>query len=363
MPLFLDNRDVEQLLSMKTCMEALEILYRELGEGKAVAAPRSDIHVPTSAERAAEAPMAHYLKTMSGATPHFGTAALRFSSDIVAWRSAGGGMRREKLPAMPGNRWLGLVLLFSSTNGELLAIMNDGVLQRMRVGGANGVATKLLARRDAARVGLIGSGWQAGSQVMAVCEARKIKTIKVYSPTRANREKFAAEMSGAVGVEIAPVDSQAEAVRGVDIVITSTNARAPFLGPEALREGMHLSCMQRDEANDDALRRCSPLVVHTHLIENNATSSDLKKYERSGFEIKDHPLKRGIDWKALPTLADLMVGRTPGRQSDGEITGFVNNLGLGVQFAAVGAKVYEAARAKGVGREVPLDWFTQDVHP
>jgi ornithine cyclodeaminase/alanine dehydrogenase-like protein (mu-crystallin family) len=57
------------------------------------------------------------------------------------------------------------------------------------------------------------------------------------------------------------------------------------------------------------------------------------------------------------------VGRTPGRQSDGEITGFVNNLGLGVQFAAVGAKVYEAARAKGVGREVPLDWFTQDVHP
>src|ERR1041385_6620886 len=151
MPLFLNNRDVEQLLSMKTCMEALEILYRELGEGKAVAAPRSDIHVPTSAERAAEAPMAHYLKTMSGATPHFGTAALRFSSDIVAWRSAGGGMRREKLPTMPGGRWLGLVLLFSSTNGELLAIMNDGVLQRMRVGGANGVATKLLARADRRR--------------------------------------------------------------------------------------------------------------------------------------------------------------------------------------------------------------------
>src|SRR5690242_17939509 len=233
MPLFLDNRDVEQLLSMKTCMEALEILYRELGEGKAVAAPRSDIHVPTAAGDAAEAPMAHYLKTMSGATPYFGTAALRFSSDIVAWRTAGG-LRREKLPTMPGNRWLGIVLLFSSSNGELLAIMNDGVLQRMRVGGANGVATKFLARADASRVGLIGSGWQAGAQAMAVCEARNIQKIKVYSPTRANREKFAAETSGLVGVEIVPVDSQAEAVRDVDIVITSTNAREPFLGPEAL---------------------------------------------------------------------------------------------------------------------------------
>src|SRR5204862_8170647 len=119
-------------------------------------------------------------------------------SEIVAWRDAGGGMRREKLSTMPGGRWLGLVLLFASCNGELLAIMNDGVLQRMRVGGANGVATKFLARADATRVGLIGSGWQAGAQVVAVCEARSIKQHQVYSPTPANREKFAAETTAAV---------------------------------------------------------------------------------------------------------------------------------------------------------------------
>ena len=172
MPLFLNNDDVEKVITMKDTMESLEILYRELGEGIAVGAPRSDLHVPTAAAKNAEAPMAHYLKSMSGASPHFGTAALRFSSDIVTWRPAGDGIRREKLPTMPGNRWLGIVLLFSSANGELLAIMNDGVLQRMRVGGANGVATKYLARQDAETVGLIGSGWQAGSQVMAVCEAR-----------------------------------------------------------------------------------------------------------------------------------------------------------------------------------------------
>jgi ornithine cyclodeaminase/alanine dehydrogenase-like protein (mu-crystallin family) len=363
MPLFLNNEEVEQALTMKTCMEALDILYRELGAGNAVAAARTDIHSPTVAAHSAEAPMAHYLKSMSGASPHFGTAALRFSSDIVAWRQAGDGMRREKIPALPGARWLGVVLLFSSANGELLAIMNDGVIQRMRVGGTNGIATKYLARAEAETVGLIGSGWQAGTQVMAVCEARRIKKIKVYSPTRANRDKFAEEMSPVVGVEITPVESQEEAVRGVDIIITSTNSRKPFLGPEALEAGVHLSCMQRDEADDDALRRCSPLFVHTNLTENNSTSSELNRRAKAGFEFRDHPLQRGIDWKGLPTLPDLVAGKIKGRERAEQITGFVNNIGLGVQFAAVGAKVFEAAKAQGLGREVPLDWFTQDVHP
>ncbi len=180
-------------------MDALEVLYRELGEGMPPwRRSRTDIHSPTSAAQSVEAPMAHYLKSMSGASPHFGTAALRFSSDIVAWRHSGEGMRREKMPALPGNRWLGIVLLFSSANGELLAIMNDGVIQRMRVGGTNGVATRYLARADAQTVGLIGSGWQAGTQVMAVCEARAIKKIKVYQPD-ASQSREVRRRNGAAG--------------------------------------------------------------------------------------------------------------------------------------------------------------------
>ena len=363
MPLFLNNDEIAELITMRDTMEALEILYREMGEGAAVTAPRSDVHSPTAAAQGAEGPMAHYLKSMSGASPHFGTAALRFSSDIVAWRDTGGGMRREKLPMLPGQRWMGIVLLFSSANGELLAIMNDGVLQRFRVGGANGVSTKYLARKDAEVVGLIGSGWQAGTQVMAVCEARKIKKIKVFSPTKANREKFAKETSAQIGVEIVPVDSYQEAVKAVDIIITSTNSRKPFLGKWALTEGMHISAMQRDEFDDEALRTCDPLVVHTHATENNVTSSELARFERDDFKLRDHPTDRGIDWRSLPTLADLVSSRITGRDSDSQITAFVNNLGMGAQFAAVGKKVYDAAKAKGYGREVPSDWFTQDVHP
>ena len=363
MPLFLNNDEVEQLITMKDTMEALEILYREMGQGVAVTAPRSDVHSPTAAAANAEGPMAHYLKSMSGASPHFGTAALRFSSDIVAWRDSAGGMRREKLPLLPGQRWMGVILLFSSANGELLAVMNDGVLQRFRVGGANGVSTKYLARANAETVGLIGSGWQAGTQVLAVCEARKIKRIKVYSPTKANRENFAKETSAKVGVEIIPVDSYEAAAKDVDILITSTNARKPFLGKSVLRDGLHISAMQRDEFDDEALMACQPLVLHTHSTENNVTSSALAHFERDDFTLRDHPTVRSIDWQSLPTLPDLLCGRIKGRENDRQITGFVNNIGMGAQFAAVGKKVYDAARAKGLGREVPGEWFTQDVHP
>ena len=154
--------------------------------------------------------MAHYLKSMSGASPHFGTAALRFSSDIVAWRDSGGGMRREKLPMLPGNRWMGIVCLFSSANGEFLRDherRRSAALSRRRR-QEDGVATKYLARgKMRESVGLIGSGWQAGTQVMAVCEARTHqKKIKVFSPTKANREKFARETSEQVGIEIVSVD-------------------------------------------------------------------------------------------------------------------------------------------------------------
>ena len=358
MTLVLSNDEIAELLEMPECLARLEDTYRDVGERRAINRPRADLYGPS------DDPYERYVfKSMDGLLPRYGVAALRLNSDVIRWEPGPNGIRKDKQPVAPGGTWVGLVLLFSMRTGEPLAILPDGVIQRMRVGATNGLAARVLAPREAHIYALLGSGWQAGAQAMAVCEARKIEKIKVYSPTRANREKFAAETSALVGVEIVPVDSQAEAVRDVDIVITSTNAREPFLGPEALGAGMHMSCKQRDEATDDALKRSKPHVVHHHLLENDATSADLRKYDRPGFELKDHPLKRGIDWKALPTLSDLVVGRTPGRRSDDEITGFVNILGLGAQFAAVGAKVYEAARAQGAGRELPLDWFTQDVHP
>lgn len=364
MPLLLSNEEVEQVLTMEVCLEALETLYREIGDGRAVATPRMDVHLPTSRAGGPQTPMAHYLKTMSGGTPAFGVAALRLTSDIVAWKRVGEFMRREKIPALPGSRWLGLVLLFSSANGELIAIMNDGVLQRMRVGGTNGLGIKYLARPDCRQAGLFGSGWQAGSQLMALRAVRPVERVKVYSPTREHREAFARGMGESLALDLIPVDTPEEAARDVDLLITATNSREPFLSGRWLRPGMHLSCMQRDEAEDDAYEKSDVLVIHTHAMEQNFASRDLTdRHQRDGFELRDHPVARRMDWSRLPTLGDLASGRAAGRTSEAQITCFVNNIGLGAQFAAVGARVYELAHARGLGRELPIDWFVESVHP
>src|SRR5204863_2685706 len=134
-----------------------------------------------------------------GIVPKLGVGAVRINSDIVTWPKEAGNERRVKLPSAPNARYVGLVLLFSSETGEPLAIFPDGVVQRMRVGAANGLGVKYLARQDARTVGILGSGWQAGAQLMAACAVRDIKSIRCFSPTKANREAFSSQMSTMFG--------------------------------------------------------------------------------------------------------------------------------------------------------------------
>ncbi len=108
------------------------------------------------------------LKSADGVAPKFGTAAVRINSDIITYPEVGGVKRRVKVPAAPNKRWVGLVLLFSTETGEPLAIFPDGNMQRMRVGATNGLGAKYLAREDARTAAVIGSGFQAGAQLMAM---------------------------------------------------------------------------------------------------------------------------------------------------------------------------------------------------
>ena len=124
------------------------------------------------------------LKSMDGVIPKLGVGAVRINSDIVTWPKRGNNMRREKVPAAPSDRYVGLVLLFSTENGEPLAIFPDGVMQRMRVGAANGLGIKYLARKNAKTVGILGSGWQAGAQLMAACAVRDDRDDPLLSAQR-----------------------------------------------------------------------------------------------------------------------------------------------------------------------------------
>src|SRR5258706_11665152 len=169
MTLILSNDDVEELLTVPECIEVLEDCYIELAEGRGVTRTRSDTLTPTGREDAL-----YSLKSMDGVVPKLGVGAVRINSDIITWPKRGNNMRREKVPAAPNNRYVGLVLLFSVENGEPLAILPDGVMQRIRVGAANGLGVKYLAREDAKSVGILGSGWQAGAQLNAACAVRGI---------------------------------------------------------------------------------------------------------------------------------------------------------------------------------------------
>lgn len=357
MTLILSNDDVENLLTMPECIAVMEDAYREFAEGRGVSRTRSDSLAPTRRPEAL-----YSLKSMDGVAPKFGVGAVRINSDIVTWPRRGGNARREKIPAAPNNRYVGLVLLFSTETGEPLAIFPDGVLQRMRVAAANGLAIKHLARADAQTIGLLGSGWQAGGQVLAACAVRAIESIRCFSPNAENRRAFCRNIGAQIDAEIAPVATPEEAVKDADIVLCASNSIDNIFFARWIEPGMHLSSIKRPEIEAEAIQRADRLVIHT----NDAKPLH---FTTRGLLVPETELGKGwkladeIEFSELPTLAQLIAGKVQARTDSNQVTCFLNNLGLGYQFAAAGAQVYEKAKKAGRGRELPTDWFTEDVHP
>jgi ornithine cyclodeaminase/alanine dehydrogenase-like protein (mu-crystallin family) len=335
----------------------LDEAYVELAEGRGVSRRRSDSLTPTARPDAL-----YSLKSMDGIVPKLGVGAVRINSDIVTWPKQGGNERRVKVPSAPGARYVGLVLLFSSETGEPLAIFPDGVAQRLRVGAANGLGVQYLARKDARVVGMLGSGWQAGAQAMAVCAVRDVDTIRCYSPNKANREAFAKEWSGKLNVRVVPVESAEAAAKGADIVMCASNTIDPIFFERWIEPGMHLSSIKRPEIEVAALKRADLVVLHSkdskpmHVLAKGVDVPEARK--NKGWAIAEE-----IDFNGLPTLPELIAGTVSGRQSDTQVTCFLNNIGLGYQFAAAGSVIYRKARAAGLGHDLPTDWFTEDVHP
>src|SRR5437763_510603 len=259
MTLILSNSDVEKLLTMPECIGVLEEAYVELAEGRGVNRTRSDCITPTVNPDAV-----YGLKSMDGVIPKLGIGAIRINSDIVTFPKKGNNIVREKVPAAPNGRYTGLVLLFSTENGEPLAILPDGVMQRMRVGAANGLGVKYLARKDAASIGILGCGWQAGAQLMAACAVRKITSIRCFSPTTARREEFAKQMSALLGVEVTPVSQPEEAIKGADIAMCASNSLDNIFFERWVEPGMHLSSIKQPEIEMKALKRADRIVLHAH---------------------------------------------------------------------------------------------------
>jgi alanine dehydrogenase len=297
---------------------------------------------------------------------------LRLNADVIKWEEKAGRIIKDKIPAAPGNKWVGLVLLFSAETGEPLAIFPDGIIQGIRVAASSGLAARFLAREDAAILGILGSGWQARAHATAMCAVRDIKKILVHSPTKANRENFATEVEKNLGVPVIPVQSGESVAAGADILVAATNSVSRVVPPKWLKPGMHVTCVKITELGAETLGRADRLVIHTRkwAPDNYITGFNDEKVEaHDPVDLLTEGAKRSYVapqqpfWLGAAELKDVVAGKLPGRQSPQEITCFNNNIGLGIQFAALGKAVFDEAKAKGLGREIPTDWFLETVHP
>jgi ornithine cyclodeaminase/alanine dehydrogenase-like protein (mu-crystallin family) len=352
--LVLSNDDVARLLSIEDCMAALEPMYRDYANGHTLLSPRVDNISPTAH------PGGYYgFKHMGGTWPARKIHALRINSDVVTHPLVAGKPRRVKQPLAPGpdgkGRWVGLVLLFSTDTGALLAMFPDGVMQRLRVGAASGLALKHLAREDVSTLALIGTGWQAGAQLMAARAVRRFNEVRVFSPRAESRDAFAAQYEN-----VRTVDSAEDCVKGADVILAATSSMVRVIEPKWLRPGMHVGCIKVQEIDAEVLGRCERVFVHNRQQAKQISNvmpgtSNVRKENDEGWW-KD-PAHR------YPDLGDLLTGKAPARREDAEITCFANNVGTGLQFAAAGAAVLAKARQMKIGTELPDEWFSEDVHP
>ena len=364
--LILNNDEIDSLLSVELALGSLEKAYKEQAIGRAINRPRTDLYLPGKEEGTV-----YSFKSMEGGLVEAGMVALRLNSDVIHWEAREGRVVKEKIPSAPGKRWVGLILLFSAETGEPLAIFPDGVIQRMRVAATSALAAREMARRDASVLGIFGSGWQAGGHIEAFCRVRKIEKIRSYSPTRAKREQFAREMESRVGVAVQPMDRPEDVVIGADILIAATNAITTVIQSNWVKPGMHVTCVKDCELGEETIRKANRIAIHSRKFapENYIVGLGDEKIEVHDpidhLRQKSRPARIPAPpfWIDSPEIKDVIAGRVRGRESVDEITCFINNIGLGIQFAAVGSAIYTEAKTQGLGREIPTDWFLESVHP
>jgi ornithine cyclodeaminase/alanine dehydrogenase-like protein (mu-crystallin family) len=360
MTLILTNQEIESLFTIEECFDALEPALRDLGDGNAVNMPRHDLLVPGPFDGSY-----HGLKTSCASLPRSGVTTMRVTSDILTWPLVGGRQRRVKVPLAMGGKYVGLVLLFSARSGELLAIFPDGFMQAIRVGVTNALSAKYMARPDSAVLALYGSGWQARPALLAMCKVLPIAEVRVYSPTNLNRERFIGEMRALTDVNLTAVPSPEEATQGADVAALATNAVDPFFPASWMRAGMHITTVRPSEMMLDALLRCDVIAVSTRdaarLFTLPGRERDIPEFGKGDYGRAELE-KTAADWRDKPELGEIMAGKVKGRHQASDITCMLNHLGLGLQFTACAARVYELARNKGIGRELPTEWFSQDEH-
>jgi len=325
----LSGADVRRAVTMAEAIQAVREAYVQLSTGQAVVPLRTP--VPVAKREGVTLFMPAYL-----------TGSDALGAKIVS-----------VFPANPA-RGLPLihavVLVVDAGTGRPLALMDGTYLTALRTGAASGVATDLLARRDARVAAILGAGAQARTQLEAVCTVRKIEQVWVYDLDRRAAEAYVEEMKGRgppIPTDISAAGSPAQAVRNADVICTATTSRTPVFADADLKPGVHINGigsytpdMQEVPAETVARAR---VVVDSRLA-SLAEAGDLMI-----------PLRQGLiaETDLHGEIGQVAAGLLPGRSSDQEIT-FFKSVGVAVQDVAVAHLILRRAAGLGLGSEVML---------
>ncbi|HEX4440923.1 MAG TPA: ornithine cyclodeaminase family protein [Thermoanaerobaculia bacterium] len=319
--LLLSRDDVAASLTLDACIAVVENAFRMAGRGES---PASGIlGYPTG-------PGGFHVKA----------AALRLSHDYFAAKlNANFSENRARfgLPTIQG-----VVALFDAENGRLLALMDSIEITLLRTAAATAVAAKHLARADSEAVLVGGCGAQARAQLRALARVLPIKRVLAYDTDAPVAERFARDLAPALGIEIATAPDPGVALRCSDVAVTCTTSRRAFLRREDVPPGLFIAAVgadapEKQELDPEILRTCR-LVVDSR--DQCATIGELH-----------HALEQGILGSPAEAteLAEVVVGKKPGRQSREEIVVF-DSTGIALEDVAAAAAAYEDASRAGRGQ-------------
>ena len=306
--LYLTEAEVNEMLTMDIALEALDEVFRARSAGEVPNEPRYRLAAGNGS-----------LNFMAATWPKKGWAGHK--------SYVSGDFR---------------VSLFG-TNGEgLLAVIGAGRMGQVRTGAASGIATKYMSRENSTSVGIIGSGYQAETQLEAVCAVRDIRDVKVFSRTPEKREKFAVTMGGRLGVNVSAVDSKEAAAEGVDVLVAVTSSVEPVITGDMVEPGMHInaagnnSWMKREL--DTAAIVKADLVACDDIDQTRIECGELMRAVEVG----------RFSWESMVRLDRIVAGLRTARYSDDDVTLF-ESQGVAFEDLAVCGRLYEIALEQRIG--------------
>ena len=310
-PLYITESEVESLFTMEIAVDAVEQAFVARSKGEAHNESRR--RLPTSSGA---------YNVMFATWPGHQIAGLK------SYAGGSGGVNFH-------------VLLYDTSVNSLMAVIEANRMGQIRTGAASGVATKYMARADAQTVGIIGSGYQAETQLAAIAHVRNIRSAKVFSRSEENRNRYAERMSDALGIDVSPASSGEEAA-DADIVATITNSQQPVLLGEWLKPGAHINAA----GNNSWLKR----EIDTRAVTacDIVATDDVEQAKSECGELMRAAEVGRFSWDLAVPIHDIVGGRMSGRDDDKQITLF-ESQGLALEDIAACERIVQLARENGVG--------------